>query len=411
MNHPSASEAFAIRGTMFLEQRLVPDATMIVRNGVIEQVGDSWRVLVPAGMQFIDDNDGGIIAPGFVDIHIHGSGGFQIEDDPVAVAKHVVKSGTTYFLPTMISNALGDMIAAARRISSQIGSVDGGATIGGVHLEGPYLNPKYGAQQSKHNIEPNLADVSRLIEACDGRPRMVTIAPERPNAVQAIEAFRKAGALVSIGHSDADEAEYQRGRAAGVGHATHIFNAMPPKSWLTSQTYFGAKPIGVEELILADDGVSADIMCDSTCAHVHASMLKIAIACKGPQRLSLITDAMPCAGVGKREFKLADGQSVFQSPQEDVARLASGVLCGSVMSMCGTIRNWMRHTGASTEQALIMASEAPARAIGVFDRKGSIAAGKDADLVWLSSQHDVTRTMIRGKFEYQAAPQNEKVTA
>src|SRR6185436_2062854 len=123
----------------------------------------------------------------------------------------------------------------------------------------------------------------------------------------------------------------------------------------------------------------------------------IAIACKGPQKLSLITDAMPNAGKPTGEFKLADGQSVFTRPGEDVARLASGVLCGSMMSMCGSIRNWIRHTGAPLEQALVMAGEAPARAIGLFDRKGSIAAGKDADLVWLNAQHYVTRTMIGGR--------------
>ena len=131
-------------------------------------------------------------------------------------------------------------------------------------------------------------------------------------------------------------------------------------------------------------------------------MLRIAAACKGPQRLCLITDAIPSAGKPPGEIKLADGQSVFTSPHEDVARLASGVLCGSMMSMCGAIRNWMKNAGAPLEQALIMAAEAPARAINIFDRKGSIAAGKDADFIWLTPDHHVTRTMIGGRFEYQA---------
>lgn len=403
MNRRSdADEVLAIRGTLFVDGRMAPDCVMLVRGGLIERVGRAHEVAVPDGVACIDD-EGGVVAPGFIDIHIHGSGGHRVEDNPIGVSRHVVRNGTTYFLPTMLSNALGEMDAAARRISEVAGPVAGGATIGGVHLEGPFLNPRYGAQQGVHNIEPNAAAVSRLIDACGGRPRMVTIAPERRGAIAAIEAFRGAGALVSIGHSDADESEYRAGRAAGVSHATHIFNAMPPKRWMTPQQYRGVKPVGVEELILADDGVSADIMCDATCAHVHAAMLKIAIACKGPRRLCLITDAMPAAGRPPGEFSLADGQSVFTAPHEDVARLASGVLCGSMMSMCGTIRNWIRHTGARLEQALTMAGEAPARAIGVFDRKGSIAPGKDADLVWLDADHRVTRTMVRGRIEHEAA--------
>jgi N-acetylglucosamine-6-phosphate deacetylase len=387
----------------------MPDGVMLVRGGVIERVGSAHEVAVPNGIACIDD-EGGVVAPGFIDIHIHGSGGHRVEDNPIGVAQHVVQNGTTFFLPTMLSNELGEMEAAARRLNACAGSVAGGATIGGVHLEGPFLNPRYGAQRGVHNIEPDAAAVSRLIDACGGRPRMVTIAPERRGALAAIEAFRGAGALVSIGHSDAAEDEYRAGRAAGVSHATHVFNAMPPKQWMTAQTYQGVKPIGVEELILADDGVSADIMCDATCAHVHAAMLRIAIACKGPRKLSLITDAMPAAGRPPGEFRLADGQSVYTAPHEDVARLAGsvlpgvpGVLCGSVMSMCGTIRNWIRHTGAPLEQALTMASEAPARAIGVFDRKGSIASGKDADLVWLDADHRVTRTMVRGRVEHETA--------
>ena len=277
-------------------------------------------------MQCVED-EGGVVAPGFIDIHIHGSGGHRIEDNlNVDVARHVVRHGTTFFLPTMISNELGEMTKAAELITAHMGPVKRGATIGGVHLEGPYLNPRYGAQKSVNNIEPTPSDVSCLIDACGGRPRMVTIAPERRGAIEAIETFRGSGALVSIGHSDANEDEYRMGRSAGVGHATHIFNAMPPRNWMTPQNYQGKKPIGVEELILADDGVSADIMCDATCAHVHASMLKIAIACKGPEKLSLITDAMPPAGLLRTVNSSSRTAKVFSpAPHEDVARLANGV--------------------------------------------------------------------------------------
>src|SRR5204862_3351498 len=110
--------------------------------------------------------------------------------------------------------------------------------------------------------------------------------------------------------------------------------------------YSGKKTVGIEELILGDDELSADILCDATSAHVHPSLLKMALKCKGVEKLSLITDAMVSAGLPHGEHKMFDGQSVFTRPKEDVARLANGLLCGSVMSMCGALHNWIKHTGA-----------------------------------------------------------------
>jgi N-acetylglucosamine-6-phosphate deacetylase len=294
------------------------------------------------------------------------------------------------------------MLAAIDHVRGCVGPVQGGATIGGIHLEGPFLNPKYGAQRPETNIEPNPKLVRQLIKRCGDSLRLVTIAPERRGAIQAIQAFRKAGATVSIGHSDATEREYLAGRKAGITHATHLFNAMPPRLWPTTQTYAGVKMVGVEELILADEGVSADILCDATAAHVHPSLLKMALHCKGAGKLSLITDAMVSAGLPCGEFTMADGQSVFTTPKEDVARLANGGLCGSVMSMCGALRNWLKHTGVPLEQALTMVSEAPARAVGIFDRKGSIEAGKDADIVLLDRKLSVRSVMIAGHEEFSA---------
>jgi N-acetylglucosamine-6-phosphate deacetylase len=285
-----------------------------------------------------------------------------------------------------------------------------GATIGGIHLEGPFLNPKYGAQRPETNIEPEPALVRQLIDRCGQALRLVTIAPERRGAVAAIRAFRAAGAVVSIGHSDATESEYRAGRAAGITHATHLFNAMPPRVWPTSQTFAGVKTVGIEELILGDEGVTADILCDATAAHVHPALLQAAYRAKGIGRLSLITDAMPQAGLRGREHQLADGQTVYTQPGDDVARLANGVLCGSVMSLAGALRNFLKHTGVPLAPALTLVAEAPARAVGIFGRKGSIAAGKDADLVILDRDLNVQRVMIAGRVEYEAdSPRRQRL--
>jgi len=392
-----------VGGTALIRRKLVADAVIVLRDNLIEAAGPAAKVPAPRGARRIDAG-GRIVAPGFIDIHIHGSGGCRAEDDAPGMARHVIRNGTTWFLPTFISNELGAMLAAADHVRSCAGRVENGAMIGGIHLEGPFLNPKYGAQRAEHNIEPTPESVRQLIEHCGDSLRFVTIAPERSGAVEAIRAFRAAGATVSVGHSDATEPEYLAGREAGITHATHLFNAMPPRVWTARETYRGTKPVGVEELILADDGISADIMSDATAAHVHPALLKMAFKCKGVEKLSLITDAMLAAGLPCGECKMADGQSVFTRPGEDVARLAGGGLCGSVMSMCGALRNWLRHTGESLETGLTMVSESPARAAGVFSRRGSIEPGKEADLVFLDRGLNVQAVLIAGRVQFRLAP-------
>ena len=400
MKHPAQVTAI-VGGTAFLRRRLVPNSVVLVRDGTIEAAGPAAKVRVPRGARRIDAS-GMTVAPGFIDIHIHGSGGCRAEDDAPGMTRNIIANGTTWFLPTFISNELGMMLKAADHVRSCTGPVRGGATIGGIHLEGPFLNPKYGAQRPEHNIEPSPESVGRLIEHCGEALKFVTIAPERPGAIEAIQAFRAAGATVSVGHSDATEPEYIAGRKAGITHATHIFNAMPPRVWTVRETYLGTKTVGVEELILADDGVSADIMADATAAHVQPTLLKMALKCKGVSKLSLITDAMMIAGMGCGECRMADGQTVITRPGEDVARLANGGLCGSVMSMCGALRNWLRHTGTPVETGLTMVSESPARAAKVFDRRGSIEPGKEADLVLLDESLEVRSVMIAGRVEYRS---------
>ena len=391
----------AIRGTVLIDRTLVRDAVVIVRNGRIAALGLADQTSIPDGARLIDAQDE-VVVPGFIDIHIHGSGGCRAEDDAVGMARHIIRNGTTYFLPTLISNDLPDMLEAIDQIRGHVGQVPRGATIGGIHLEGPFLNPRYGAQRPETNIEPDPHTVRQLIERCGEALRLVTLAPERRGAIDAIKAFRAAGAIVSIGHSDANEQEYLAGRRAGISHATHIFNAMPPKDWPTSATYQGTKVVGVEELILGDNGISADVMCDSGCAHVHASLLKTVFKCKAPDKLTLITDAMLAAGLPPDEYEMADGQRIFSTAEEDVIRLANGLLCGSALSMAGALRNFIKHTGVSLETALVLVSEAPARVIGLFDRKGSMAPGKDADIVLMDRDCNVSTVMVAGRIEFEA---------
>ncbi|MBL9214291.1 MAG: N-acetylglucosamine-6-phosphate deacetylase [Opitutaceae bacterium] len=404
---PEAPLLAIVNGSVLLDRRLVDDAVVIIRGGRIAAAGPARATPVPRGARRLDAR-GLVVSPGFLDIHIHGSGGCRAEDDAPGMARHIIRNGTTWFLPTLMSDQVDRMLAAIDRVRAALGPQAGGATIGGIHLEGPYLNPKYGAQRSSSNVAPDPHTVRRLITRCRGALRLVTIAPERPGALAAIRAFRRAGATVAIGHSDATEPQYLAARRAGITHATHLFNAMARQTWPAPDNYRGVKTVGIEELILADAGMTADIMADATAAHVHPTMLRVACKCLDGGRLSLITDAMSAAGLPFGEYRLADGQSVFTTRGEDVARLANGGLCGSALSLCGALRNWMKHTGASLESALTMVTEAPARAVGVFARRGSLTPGKVADLTLLDRRLRVRRVFVAGREEFNlAAPSHE----
>ena len=392
MDKPST----AIRGTLLIDGELVAHATVLVSKGRIAVAGRSDQVSVPDGVKVIDVADRYVL-PGFIDILNHGWAGFRPEDDAVGMARKLIEVGTTCFLPSLVSNELPKMLEAADHVRTCTGPVDGGATIEGIHLEGPFFNPKYGMQRSQTNIEPDADSVRQFIEHCGNSLKMVTIAPERSGALEAIGAFCRAGATVAIGHSDADETEYLAGRRAGITHATHLFNAMSPKKWPTSATYDGTKLVGVEELILADDQISADIMCDLNAIHVNPVMMKIALKCKGPHRLALMSDSMLVGGLPPGEHLMADGQSAVTRPDDDIARLPDGTLCGGAMCLRDNVRNCMHHTGANLATAVTMATETPARVINIFDRKGSIAAGKDADLVVLDRQLQIAGVMVEGR--------------
>src|ERR1051325_5051025 len=202
------SELTAIlHGTALIDRALISNAVVLLQNGKIAAAGPAKTIGVPQRARRIDAR-GKFVTPGFIDIHIHGSGGCRAEDNAAGMAKYVIRNGTTWFLPTFISNEFDQMLAAIDHVRACIGHVPGGAAIGGIHLEGPFLNPKYGAQRPETNIEPKPRLVRQLVKRCGKNLLLVTIAPERRGAIQAIRAFRAAGATVSIAHSDATEADY-----------------------------------------------------------------------------------------------------------------------------------------------------------------------------------------------------------
>ena len=324
---------------------------------------------LPADAERID-LQGLHLAPGFVDLQLYGGGGWMF-NDPASVdnlqriANAHLQFGVTTFLPTIVTSTTERMRAARATVEAAIAA--GNRSILGLHFEGPFLSvAKAGVHQT--SLVRGLNDADAEIVSPGGLGRMMTIAPESFPAA-AIERFRDAGVVLSIGHTNAIARDAARYFDAGVRCATHLHNAMSP---------FGSREPGVVGVVLADERVSAGIIVDG--AHVDFLSVRAtwnAFRSKSDGRLFLITDAMPCVGASVDHFTL-DGRRI--DVKDGVCRNEDGVLAGSALDMATAIRNCVRHVGVPLDEALRMASLYPAQVMGMDDRLGTLDPGRVADV-------------------------------
>jgi len=261
------------------------------------------------------------------------------------------------------------------------------AQILGVNLEGPFISAKRkGAQPEEFIAEPSLEEAKILVETFPGIVRMMSLAPERPGAIPLIKYLREKGTVISMGHSDASYEEAMNGIEAGISHVTHVFSAMRG---------FHHREPGALGAALTDDRVTCELILDGI--HAHPVAARLLIKLKGFERVCLITDGISAAGLPDGEYTL------YGAPVrvvEGAARLSDGVLAGSTLRMDRAVKNMVEMVGTTLGKALSMATENPARVLGVSDRKGTIARGKDADLVILRGDLSVKETYIRGRLAY-----------
>ncbi|WCN36823.1 N-acetylglucosamine-6-phosphate deacetylase [Aneurinibacillus uraniidurans] len=374
-------------GTERIENGVVVVEGEWIRTVSTEKIND-WQAATfsfPQGYKLV---------PGFIDVHVHGAAGADVMDGDLAALRTIASAlpaeGTTSFLATT-------MTQEARKIEQALMNVreyrrtcmnPGQAEVLGVHLEGPFLSPKRaGAQPIRHMCYPDRERFQKWQEAADGAIRLVTMAPELPDALAFIRYLREAGVTVSVGHSDATSAQVKAAADAGVTHATHLFNAM--------RGLHHREP-GVAGVVLLDERIAAELIMDGI--HVVPEMVKLAWHMKGAEKLLLVTDAMRAKCLGNGTYELG-GQQV--NVQDGQATLADGTLAGSILRMREAFANVQAFTGCTLADAVRMAAVNPAKQIGVFDRKGSIEPGKDADLVVLNERDEVVLTMCRGKVAYE----------
>jgi len=376
------TEPLALVGDALLPQGRMR-AAVVVREGRVEAVvADPRDGDLPARRRDV----GGLLAPGFVDLQVNGAFGADVGVDGAAleaISRALPRTGVTAYLPTAISwprERYAGLFDAVERAAAAPG-----ARILGVHLEGPFLAPSRTGAHDPANLRP--VDPGELRELLSsGAVRVMTLAPELPGAVEAIELIVAAGAAASAGHTDATYEEVLRAADAGLTLGTHLFNAMSP---------LDHREPGAAGALLADPRLRTGIIADGI--HVHPAGLRIAHASKGADGLILVTDAMQAAGMPDGDYELS-GRPV--RVEAGVARLDDGTLAGATATMDEVVRRAARFLDVGLEAAIPMATRTPARALGL-ERIGEIAPGADADLVVLGAAGTVEETLVGGETVYR----------
>ncbi|MEU8328274.1 N-acetylglucosamine-6-phosphate deacetylase [Micromonospora sp. NPDC048839] len=360
------------------------DGRVVTPNGVIRQGCVEWDGdRITAVAEYPSVRDGNWILPGFVDMHTHGGGGHTFTtgdaDEARAAAGFHLAHGTTTLLASLVSAPFPLMRTATEAFAPL---VDEGV-LAGVHFEGPYLSAaRCGAQNPEYLRDPSTDELTELIELGRGAVRMVTLAPERDGALEAIKLLTAQGVVAAVGHTDATYEQTRAAVAAGASVGTHLFNGMRP--------VHHREPGPVVALLDAPT-VICEMVADGV--HLHDGMLTFVAATAGPDRAALITDAMAAAGMPDGEYELG-GQAVTVT--DGVARLArDGAIAGSTLTMDAALRHAVS-AGIPIADATRMVATTPARAIGLGNRVGSLQVGLRADLVVLDADLNVVRVLRGG---------------
>jgi N-acetylglucosamine-6-phosphate deacetylase len=386
-----ANRLAIIGGSVVTSSEVIGQGTVLCEDGRIVFVGASRDA--EAGSRTVDAT-GKFVLPGFIDTHVHGSGGDDVMMHGSAgirrASRAMLRYGTTAWMPTTIAARHAELMKAVADTLAAENNPDPAAEILGIHLEGPYINLKFkGAQPVEGIRDPDFDECRELIEAGQGRVKIMTLAPELPGAMELIRWLKSQGVALSLGHSDADYDTALAGIEAGATRATHLYNAM---SGLHHR-----KP-GLAAACLNEPGITAEIILDGV--HVNPQMARLAIRAKGRDGICLITDAAAAQGCPDGVYSLGEHHQI--QVRGNLCTLLDGTtIAGSVLTMNRAVMNAVRFNAMNLVDAAYSASLMPAKFCGVADRKGSLEAGKDADLAILDSEFAVHATVKAGAVAYQ----------
>ena len=368
------------------------DRVMLVEGGKITAMGHRDEIIVPPGAMDVVAR-GMIVAPGFVDIHIHGAGGHDVmEGTPEAmeaVASRVARRGTTAIVATTVSAPADDTCRSLEGIAAYIAGPRNQtppryptAEVLGIHLEGPFISPaRRGVHPEDALAAPSVKLLEKLLAAAHGYVRIVTLAPELPNGLDLVDCARREGVIVGLGHTDATYAQAEAAIGHGARHAVHFYNAMRP---------FSHSETGVIGAVLTHPDVTAEIIADGV--HVDSAAVEILISVKGTERVILVSDGIAATGMPDGNYRLG---SINVHVSKGVARNSEGKLAGSTLTLDRAIRQIVA-LGFPLHEAVKMATLGPARRLGLAGKKGVVAVGADADLVFFTPDLQIAGVMTRG---------------
>ncbi len=373
-----------INGKVILKDRIV-EGKAVLFDERIRGLVDT----VPAGTEVIDAA-GAYVAPGLIDLHIHGYLGKDVcdgeEESIRTICGGLVQNGVTGFLPTTMTvdmSVIQKAIDVCRSLKEESKSWNGTAILG-VHAEGPFINPKKkGAQNEKYILKPD----AEFVKANADMIRIISLAPEMDDDFAAIrEIAYSTDVVMSMGHTDSDYDTAVRSVAAGVRHATHLFNAM---------SALGHRSPGVVGAALSTP-VTTELIVDKY--HVNPALFELVWKLKG-DKLCFITDCLPAGGLPEGEYTLGGSKIISR---DNLCKLEDGTIAGSILKLNQGVMNVYNNTSMTLPEAVRCASLNPATVIGLQDKKGSIDVGKDADLIIADEQFNIKKTIIGGTVRYEA---------
>jgi N-acetylglucosamine-6-phosphate deacetylase len=384
--------------SVILPDSVLPDHAVFCHDGLIKLVGPSEEL---AGLRAdtVADVRGGYLAPGFIDLHFHGLEHWLVDngpDDLAAICRTLPKYGVTACLPAVCPRPPHEHAALAASLAAV---TTAGAHVCGFHFEGPFLTVT-GALPPDALGPADAARAAQLRKAAQPHRAIFSIAPDFPHIGEILPTMTRDGVPAFITHTRANVAQTQAAIRAGARHATHFYDVFP----VPEETEPGARPCGAVEAILADPRVSVDFILDGV--HVDPAAVQMALQCKGPDRVCLITDSNVGAGLPPGRYRFGTHAEVEFSEAGGPARLTGGShmpggLAGSGLTMDRAVRNALVMLAIGIPQAVRMASANPAGVLGIADRRGRIAEDCAADLVLLDRMLEVRQTWVAGQCVYR----------
>ena len=372
---------YIINGQVYIDHTF-QKKTIYIQDGTINLLEADCQT---SGTVF--DAAGRRIVPGFIDIHTHGAVGVDVNgasaEDLEKIGKFFAKNGTTSWLASILTDTEEQTSRAISQCIEYQASAGKGAQLLGIHLEGPFLASEFKGAMPEHLLKKGSADLAASYQRqANGNIRYITVSPEVEGVLELIPKLRELGIVVAMGHSGADYDTSMAAIQAGTAACTHTFNAMAP--------------LHQHRPAIIGAALESDVYCEMICdgLHLHPAIVRLLWKTKGPQRLVAITDSIMAAGLPDGNYHLGVNQVVVEKGD---AKLASdGTRAGSTLTQDRALRNLLSFTGLSLEEILPVLTENPAKLIGVYDRKGSIEDGKDADLVVLDEQNQVADVFLQG---------------